>query len=116
MVLHEEGEDVVAAALQTEGAVVSSVNLSEVIARLSDLTAGNAQVAELIQPLRFQTAVFDRTDAWRAGLLRTATRSLGLSFGDRACLALAQRLELPVLTADRLWTSLDVGVEIVLCR
>jgi PIN domain nuclease of toxin-antitoxin system len=30
-----------------------------------------------------------------------------LSLADRLCLALAERLELPVLTADRAWQGLD---------
>jgi ribonuclease VapC len=48
---------------------------------------------------------FDEGLARRAGALRPATKSLGLSLGDRACLALAQRVGLPVLTADRTWAS-----------
>ncbi len=44
------------------------------------------------------------------------TRALGLSLGDRACLALAMERKLPVLTADRAWKSLRVGVEIRVIR
>ena len=44
------------------------------------------------------------------------TRSAGLSLADRACLALASRLGVPAVTADRAWTTLDVGVEIVCIR
>jgi PIN domain nuclease of toxin-antitoxin system len=39
-----------------------------------------------------------------------------LSLGDRACLALGLRLGSPVVTADRVWATVDVGVEIVLIR
>ena len=35
-----------------------------------------------------------------------------LSFGDRACLAFGGRLGWPVLTTDRDWKKLDVGVEV----
>jgi ribonuclease VapC len=59
---------------------------------------------------------FDRALAMRAGLMRRATRAQGLSLGDRACLALAERLALPVLTADRVWADLDLGIEVVLIR
>jgi len=48
---------------------------------------------------------------WQAAL-RLPTRSLGLSLADRACLALARRLDLPVITAGLTWLGADVGVEI----
>jgi PIN domain nuclease of toxin-antitoxin system len=115
VILREDGADAVSEVLR-DGAFVSAVNLGEVVARLSDLTSTDGEVPDLIQSIKFEAVDFDSEDAWRAGLLRRATRSLGLSFGDRACLALGQRLQLPVVTADRIWASLDVGVEIVLCR
>jgi PIN domain nuclease of toxin-antitoxin system len=59
---------------------------------------------------------FDEELARGAGALRPATKSLGLSLGDRACLALAQREGLPVLTADRAWAKLAVGVEVKVIR
>jgi len=59
---------------------------------------------------------FDASDAVGAGLLRAATRPFGLSLGDRACLQLATRLKLPVLTTDRQWARLSIGVPLVLTR
>jgi ribonuclease VapC len=41
---------------------------------------------------------------------------LGLSFGDRACLALAKSLVAPALTADRSWARLDLGIAIEVIR
>jgi ribonuclease VapC len=52
-----------------------------------------------------------------AAYLRPLTRTAGLSVGDRACLlALGLQLGRPVVIADRVWASLDVGVEVVLIR
>ena len=45
-----------------------------------------------------------------------AARQDGLSLGDRACLALAMRERSRVLTADRAWSDLDLGVELALIR
>ena len=53
---------------------------------------------------------------WHIGLNRPLTRDAGLSFGDRACLSLGRVKTMPVLTADRAWAQLDVGVEVVVCR
>jgi PIN domain nuclease of toxin-antitoxin system len=55
---------------------------------------------------------FDAAQARVAGDLRSLTRAQGLSLGDRACLALAQALGLPVMTADRAWASLEVEIKI----
>ena len=47
--------------------------------------------------------------------LRPLTRAAGLSLG-MACLALGLRLGLPVLTTDREWQRLDLGVEVRTAR
>jgi ribonuclease VapC len=48
--------------------------------------------------------------------LRLNTRSKGLSLGDRACIALGQHLRLPILTADRAWKALRLGLQIQVIR
>ena len=50
--------------------------------------------------------------------LRAATRELGLSLGDRACLALARGLQATAVTADRAWAELAeaTGVRIEVIR
>ncbi|QEI40957.1 hypothetical protein BMF77_01539 [Dolichospermum sp. UHCC 0315A] len=55
-------------------------------------------------------------DAITIAKLRGLTKSAGLSLGDRACLALGKRLNLPVLTADKVWSSLSLGMTINLIR
>ena len=51
-----------------------------------------------------------------AGDLVEKTSALGLSLGDRACLALAIVLGTPVYTTDRLWKKLKLGIPIHLLR
>lgn len=99
-----------------EKALLSAVNLVEVATRLLDVGASATEIEGLPERLRCEVVPFDEELALGAGLLRVRTRHLGLSVGDRACLALAQREGLPVLTADRAWAKLDVGVEVVLIR
>jgi ribonuclease VapC len=99
----------------SEGAALSSVNLSEVVARLLR-SFDEQEVRDFLRP--FEVTVFDLDDngAWQTALLLPRTRSSGLSLGDRACLELAALLGLPAMTADRNWLNVDVGVEVVLCR
>lgn len=59
---------------------------------------------------------FGRERGHRTALMRPATRGRGLSFGDGACLALAEQPGKPALTADRAWSDLAIGVEICLIR
>jgi ribonuclease VapC len=98
------------------GATVSAVNVCEVLSKLHDdgLNEEQAQAAVAVMDLR--VVPFDGIQARTAARLRSMTRHAGLSLGDRACLALADRLGYPVVTADRVWASLEVGIEIIMIR
>jgi ribonuclease VapC len=99
-----------------DGSIVSTVNLSEVVAKLTERGLSPTDIRIRIENLDLPTFAFDDGLAVDAGLLRAATRNAGLSLGDRACLALALRLGLPAMTADRAWQSVQVGVQIELVR
>lgn len=96
--------------------LLSSVNYSEILARCVDRGMGADLAERQIARLNMAIVPFDAGNARQAAQLREATRHRGLSLGDRACLALARREGLPVLTADRQWEGLDVGVDIRLIR
>lgn len=87
--------------------VISSVNLSEVIATLVARGATSSDVSALIMDLPLGVETFTSEDAENAGLLRGPTEALGLSLGDRACIALGRRLDAHILTADRAWEKLS---------
>lgn len=97
-------------------AAMGAVNLSEVAAKLADAGMPEEAVREALGGLALEVHDFDRELAFRAGMLRPATRPAGLSLADRACLALGHRLGLPVLTADQTWKDLDLAVEVRLVR
>jgi PIN domain nuclease of toxin-antitoxin system len=112
----EPGADVVADAIAS-GAVISTVNLAEVFSRVADRGEDPAKLAaELTQSGLLDGAItvepFTAADAIDAGRLRPLTRDAGLSLGDRACLALARRLDAPALTADTDWQGVAHGVEL----
>jgi len=104
-----------AAALFGE-ALISAVNVAEVVAKLTERGAGLGLIREALSRYGMQIAVFDEELAERTGALRAKTKSFGLSLGDRACLALAERFALPVLTADRTWKDLNLAIDVQLLR
>jgi len=95
---------------------ISSVNLAEVVTRLSSHEMPEGEIRDALAVLGLEIIPFDEEQAFRAGLLSAYTRPLGLSLGDRACLALALTTHSIALTADREWEKLDIGVEIRLIR
>ena len=106
----EAGSDVVSEALP--GAAISAVNLAEVAAKLVEANMPIDAVRTILEPLDLDVRPFDAELAYASGALRATTRRLGLSLGDRACLALGQLLARPVLTTDRAWAGLDLGVTV----
>lgn len=116
----EAGADVVDAAL-IQGSAISAVNLAEVLSKLAELDEAPAEINDALWRrglLGSQLSILPLTaeDAVAIAELHVKTRSRGLSLGDRACLALARRLQLPALTADRDWARLAVGVRIETIR
>jgi ribonuclease VapC len=99
-----------------EGAGIGAVNLSEVVAKLIEDGVPEAQIRLAIGRLELDVHDFDGEQPYSAGFLRKSTRAFGLSFGDRACLGLAQTLGALALTADRSWSRLDLGVAIEVIR
>ena len=114
LINEEPGAEVVEALL--DDAVISAVNLSEVIAVLVDAGFEVDRASGRIGALGLGVIAFDEPQALRAGALREATRRAGLSFGDRACLGLAEALEAPAVTADRRWATLPLSPEVRLIR
>lgn len=110
----EPGAAVVAETL--EEAVVSAVNLSEVVGKLLETGMPRQEAEDTLGGLGLEVRPFDEAAAWDAGALRSGTRKAGLSLGDRACLALAKQLNLPAVTADSAWTKSATGVEVRLVR
>ena len=116
-VLFEEPGAELSARWMDEGpALISCVNQVEVISRLIDQGATAAHAAATFATLPLQVREFTREHAHLAAALRAPTRTLGLSLGDRCCLALAQNLAgSEVITADRPWAKLK-GFKISLIR
>lgn len=97
-------------------AVMSTVNASEAAAKLVELGVAETEAWVTTAGLVPSLVSFDAEQARIAAGLRKATRLAGLSFGDRACLALAIARNADVLTADRAWLRLHLSVQILSIR
>jgi PIN domain nuclease of toxin-antitoxin system len=112
----ETGSEIVMAALAI-GAEINTDNYAEVLSRLHDAgedpVSANRRLKEhgLIGGL-LEVVSLTEDDAVAIARLRNLTRERGLSLGDRACLATGLRLGRPVMTADRAWSTIDIGVDV----
>lgn len=93
-------------------ALVSTVNLAEVSTYLARNAVPPETIREALAAFPIEVVPFDREQGLVAGYLYPTCKSLGLSLGDRACLALAKSKNLPVLTADKAWLKLEIDVAI----
>lgn len=97
-------------------ATISSLNYSEVLARMFRLTGSLENSKRHIDRHRLMIAGFDAEQATIAASLITSTQPFGLSLADRACLALAISRGGTVLTADRVWAKFELGIDVQLIR
>ena len=97
-------------------ACMSAVNLSEVLGRFFRDGHDGREAQRRILGLGLEIVSFTQESAAACAALVPATRSLGLSLGDRACLSLAADRGIPALTADKAWKRLRLPVEIQVIR
>ena len=95
---------------------ISAVSLAEVLSTALDHGASLEPACAAVARLPIGILSFDPHDAYIVASLRPLTRQIGLSLADRASIALAQKLGLPVLTAERSWRGVLTSTEIELIR
>lgn len=116
--LQEPGGDFVLEAFASGAPILlSAVNLAEAIGILHRRRGlAPREARDDILSLELEVVAFDERQAELVGSLEPLLRNRGIAFGDRVCLMLGRLRGLPVLTADRPWASLDLGVEVRLIR
>ncbi len=110
----ETGADIVRNAMLE--ASISTVNLSEVVAKLAERGMTEEAIRDILRPFPIETVSFDAEQAYQAGMLRPSTKKSGLSMGERACFGLALKLQAPVLTGDRSWERVTIGTIVKIIR
>lgn len=116
MLKGERGATKVANAIA--GARISAVNYAEVVSHFIFAGMPESEVDAMLDQLPITIVPADLAVSKIAGRLRAITATAGLSLGDRYCLALAHRDNLPAWTSDKNWNLIasEAGVKVVQLR
>jgi PIN domain nuclease of toxin-antitoxin system len=115
--LNDEEGAVVVREVMREGVAISVANWAEVLSKLAergedpDIAAAEMKGSELVGQV-ISIEPITETDCIAMARLRCVTRKQGLSLADRACLSLAERLDVPAVTADGAWKEAEVRAEV----
>jgi ribonuclease VapC len=94
-------------------AVISTVNFAEVLQRMIELGLPYQELQTEIGKHGVRLLDFTPEQARVSAELYPFTQPAGLGLGDRACLGLAQYLNLPAVTKETSWVMLDLPVQII---
>lgn len=114
LVRRERGWEKVRGAL--EHAVISAVNVTETLTKLIHKGGEPRLVERYLRGLGLEVVPWDEDLAWESRDLCPLAWTHGISFADRACLAVARHCGLAAMTGDAAWKKLDAGVKVVMFR
>ncbi len=109
----EVGQNAVIAHLATaEEGLISAANWAEVASKLAERGESPAEIESGLAAFGLEVVPLDASLALAAGALRPITKSIGLSLGDRCCVALAALRGAEIITCERIWAQLPKLSEI----
>ena len=114
LLAEEPGADEVEVLL--DGAVMSAVNLSEVLQKSEQHGIDTEGLEFDLEALGLELSQFDVPQARAAAEIWARAPRAGLSPGDRACLALADTIGGTAVTTDRRWSGPKHGVRVRVLR
>lgn len=99
-------------------AIISTVNFCETLQKYNIINPYTIEENhDYIAAFVNKVVPFDEEQARKAAELYTSLpKNLGISLGDRACLALGLIKKIPIITADQIWKVLDLDLEIHVIR
>lgn len=111
---NEPGAARVRAVIQSGEASMSAVNASEVAAKLVSRGLPSADAEVQCRSMGLDILDVDAGIAFAAAALIPITQPLGLSLGDRICLATAAQNAVIAVTADKSWKNIPgIAVEVI---
>jgi ribonuclease VapC len=99
-----------------ESSLICSVNWAEVVQKSLARSVNVERARAYLSDVGLEVIPFSEKDAFVAAHIWLESTASGLSLADRSCIALARRLGLPVLTADRAWGQVPLDVDVQLIR
>ncbi len=114
-IFKEPGADVVAELWTAGENWISTINYAEVVTKLNERGMTDIDVSIVLEGVPLAIVNYDQQAAIATGLMRSSTKELGLSLGDRACLSFGRLHNAEIVTAEPLWKKLK-GYAIRLIR
>jgi ribonuclease VapC len=114
MFFQEKGAKSVEALLGSS--IVSTVSYAEAISKLHERNVAADTITTILASFKPTIIDYDIPQAITTAALRNATRSKGLSLGDRVCLALAASRGAIAVTTDAAWKDFDNIARILFVR
>lgn len=108
---HEHGQENVVAHLASGNGFISAVNWAEVGSKLADRGENASNIERCLSAFGLEVVPLEATQALLVATLRPVSRSIGLSLGDRCCVALAAMRGADIITGERIWLQLPKMTE-----
>ena len=107
LIQEEQGAEVIKPLLKFS--VMSTVNVAESLTALQRTGISPQEALILISDIIMTIVPFDLEQAGIVAELQSKVQHKGLSLGDRACIALGIKLQVPIYTADKVWAQLQLN-------
>lgn len=84
------------------------INITEALTKMLERGSTIEEAEENLSDLNLNIIEFDAEQSRKIAELRLITKHLGLSLGDRSCLALAIQKDATAVTADKKWAAVTI--------
>jgi PIN domain nuclease of toxin-antitoxin system len=106
LVQEEKGAEIIRSLLKSS--VMSAVNVAESLTVLQRIGIAPEEAIISISDMITTIIPFDLDQARFVAELDDQGQHKGLSLGDRACIYLGIKLQIPIYTADKIWARLQL--------
>ena len=106
LVQEEAGAEIIKPLLKFS--IMSVVNVAETLSVLQRTNISPGEGLALISDIVTTIVPFDLEQVEQVAKLHHLVKAKGLSLADRVCIALGIKLQIPIYTADRIWSELQL--------